>query len=355
MILTQSNRPLIIAGPCSAESREQVLESARKVAQNPAVTVLRAGVWKPRTRPGGFEGIGDQSLQWLQEAKELTKLKIATEIATPKHLEAVLSSNIDMLWIGARTVANPFSVQELADSLRGVKVDIMIKNPPSADIALWAGAVERIGATISGDIGLIHRGFSSYNSAPYRNSPLWHLALEIREIFPSLPLICDPSHIAGDSTLVAKISQEAANLNYSGLMVECHPTPNCALSDAKQQLSPEELTQLLKTIDWPSQHATTEDYNEELSQLRSKIDTLDSELLWILSRRMETTSQIGELKARNNVAILQSQRWEEITNRLQNSAQLYGLSEDFMMRLLRIIHAHSIELQQQILRDKDQK
>lgn len=340
---------LIIAGPCSAESRVQLLRSCTLLAENPSVGMLRIGVWKPRTKPGGFEGVGAQALEWVKEAKELTGLPVAIEVARAEHVEAALKYGVDMLWIGARSTVNPFAVQEIAEALRGVSSQrVFIKNPLSADVGLWAGALERLQGVGLYDLGLIHRGFTSYNSSRYRNSPMWHLALDMQRLFPTLPMICDPSHIAGKRELIAEISQMAADLNFDGLMVESHCDPSSALSDAEQQLTPQDFSQMLSNVVWRNATLESESYTTELSALRSRIDTLDGELFDILSRRMQISREIGELKSQNNVVIVQNQRWSTIVKNFLLRSEKLGLSQDFVQSVLGAIHSESIENQNKI-------
>ncbi len=319
------------------------------MAENPSVGMLRIGVWKPRTKPGGFEGVGAQALEWVKEAKELTGLPVAIEVARAEHVEAALKYGVDMLWIGARSTVNPFAVQEIAEALRGVSSQrVFIKNPLSADVGLWAGALERLQGVGLYDLGLIHRGFTSYNSSRYRNSPMWHLALDMQRLFPTLPMICDPSHIAGKRELIAEISQMAADLNFDGLMVESHCDPSSALSDAEQQLTPQDFSQMLSNVVWRNATLESESYTTELSALRSRIDTLDGELFDILSRRMQISREIGELKSQNNVVIVQNQRWSTIVKNFLLRSEKLGLSQDFVQSVLGAIHSESIENQNKI-------
>lgn len=321
------------------------------MAENPSVGMLRIGVWKPRTKPGGFEGVGVQALEWIKEAKELTGLPVAIEVARAEHVEAALKYGVDMLWIGARSTVNPFVVQEIAEALRGVSSQrVFIKNPLSADVGLWAGALERLQCVGLSDLGLIHRGFTSYNSRGYRNSPMWHLALDMQRLFPTLPMICDPSHIAGKRELIAEISQMAADLNFDGLMVESHCNPHSALSDAEQQLTPQDFSQMLSNVVWRNATLESESYTTELSALRSRIDTLDGELFDILSRRMQISREIGELKSQNNVVIVQNQRWSTIVKNFTLRSKELGLSQDFVESVLGAIHSESIENQNKIFK-----
>ncbi len=353
MKLLRNSRKIIIAGPCSAENWEQILDTSTQIAQIPEVSILRAGVWKPRTKPGGFEGIGEIALQWLQKIQSQTGKPVATEIATPQHIEQALKHNIKVLWIGARTTVNPFMVQEIAETLRGEKtVSIMLKNPMHPDTALWMGAVERIRAVGIEDIALIHRGFSVIGGHKYRNQPMWNIALEAKRIMPEIPLICDPSHIAGDSTLIEEVAQNALNLNYDGLMVETHNSPQTALSDSEQQITPLQLKNIINKLCWRTQTHNTTDFQQELANLRQQIDSHDTELFELMSRRMKISQKIGQLKAQNNVAILQNQRWNKILEHFTLMAEELELSENFVTELLGVIHTESIEQQNKIFKAK---
>lgn len=344
-----SKEKIIIAGPCSAESREQVLSVATALSRM-GVGTMRAGVWKPRTKPGSFEGVGDIALEWLAEAKRLTGLRIATEVATAAHAEKAIGAGVDVLWIGARTASNPFSVQEIAEALRGHKGPVWVKNPTSADIELWVGAVERLANCGVEQIGLVHRGFSGYDSASgYRNTPLWQLALEMKRRMPHLPMICDPSHICGNRTGLLEVAQRAADLDYAGLMIECHPSPEEALSDADQQLTPQALEQLLGQIIWRKAEGEATGCKEELEQLRATIDRLDEEIFTLLAKRMDISEEIGRLKLRNNLTILQSGRWQEVVERVLERTDSLGLGRGCVEQILEAIHIESIERQNKIM------
>ena len=346
-----SKRPLLIAGPCSAETEEQTIQSLVGVAQTGMVDVLRAGIWKPRTNPGTFEGIGVKGLPWLIRARELTGLPIATEVATGKHVENALQFGIDILWVGARTTVNPFSVQEIADAVRGSDVKVLIKNPMSPEVDLWAGAVNRfmkVGVKPE-DLGLIHRGFSAFGQSEYRNATMWHLAFEMRNRFPGMFMVCDPSHIAGKREYLQEISQKAADLNYDGLMIESHISPKDAWSDASQQVTPEDLATLLRSISWRRATADNPEYIEALDQLRHEIDQFDAEIFTLLSRRMDTAEKIGHVKLDNNVAILQSDRWQSIVDHIVKRYSSYGLSDEFLRTVLEAIHIESINRQNQVM------
>ena len=345
------HRPrLVIAGPCSAESREQMIDTARALALLGSVDILRAGVWKPRTSPHSFEGAGDVALDWLAEAKALTGMPTATEVATATHVEKALAAGVDVLWIGARTSGNPFSVQEIAEALRGSSTPVLVKNPTSADLALWMGAVERLARAGVDNIGLIHRGFAGYNGAGgMRNTPLWQLALEAKRVLPSLPMICDPSHICGTRVGLGEVAQQAADLDYSGVMIESHIRPEEALSDAQQQITPSELKNLLGGIIWRSVATDSFACREELERLRGAIDRLDEEIFALIAKRMEVAEEIGKLKLNNNLTILQSGRWEEVVERVTTHASHLGLGRECTQRILEAIHLESIERQNKIM------
>jgi chorismate mutase len=347
-IVNINEKPFIIAGPCSAESRQQTIETCCQLARTGRVDVLRAGVWKPRTKPGSFEGVGSVGLEWLAEVKQLTGLPVATEVATAKHVEQVLAHNIDVVWIGARTTVNPFSTQELADALRGTDVTVFVKNPMVPDVKLWQGAVERIINAGIRNVGLIHRGFSSYGSE-FRNNPMWHVAIEMRRRMADIPMLCDPSHICGCRDKIESIINEANDLNYSGLMVECHANPDEALSDSEQQLTPEQFLEMLNRVLWRKQNFSSEKGAEALAMMRAEIDQIDSELITLLSRRMKISDRIGVVKRQNNVAILQSHRWNLIVERMLNQTDKLTLDGDFIVKLMEIIHLESIRRQTEIV------
>ena len=339
---TWTKRPLIISGPCSAETEEQVLETAVRLANTGKVDVLRAGIWKPRTRPGSFEGIGTKGLPWLQQAKKQTGLPVAVEVATAKQVEDSLHFGVDILWVGARTTVNPFSVQELADSLRGVDVPVLIKNPINADLELWTGAVERIAKAGISRIGLIHRGFASYGNTLYRNAPMWHLAIEMKRRNPELMMINDPSHICGRRDLLMEVAQKAIDLDFDGLMIESHIDPDNAWSDAKQQVTPERLGEMISEIKWRSEDVPSESFHMALDKLREQINHLDDELMQLLSQRMKLADQIGTYKKNNNVTILQTNRWNEILERAYQKSDKLGLSREFITRYMDAVHMESI-------------
>lgn len=351
-ILSDRSRPLVIAGPCSAETREQTLSTCLALAETGLVDVLRAGIWKPRTSPGSFSGVGEEALGWLAEARSLTGLPVAVEVATARHVESAVSSRsrgaVDLIWIGARTTVSPFAVQEIAEALRGTDVPVLVKNPLNPDVELWAGAVERLLAAgvTPGRIGLIHRGFSYLGRGRYRNAPAWPLAFEMRDRFPVLPMICDPSHMGGDRKYISELAQSAADLRYDGLMIESHICPDRALSDPAQQLSPADLASVLRGLNWRAEAADDPEFVRSLAMFREEIDQIDTELLGLLGRRMRISEQIGAIKRSNNVAILQNSRWAEIRARLLSQAAQLGLSPEFLSQILNAIHLESIARQQ---------
>lgn len=341
-------RPLLIAGPCSAESREQVLATAQQIVEAaPQVQVFRAGAWKPRTRPGHFEGVGAPALAWLAEVKERTGLLTTTEVATPQHVEQALKAGVDMLWIGARTTPNPFSVQAIADALRGVDVPVFVKNPVNPDLQLWLGAIERLFDGGPTRIAAIHRGFHWFERTPYRNNPMWEIPVRLKAAFPELELIGDPSHIAGRTDLLPKVAQQALDLNFSGLMVETHRSPAEALSDAGQQLTPGQLGELLGELVFrsPGNEAHLRD---ELQEHRDLIDRLDEEILQKLGARMEISGRIGAFKHAHNVAILQPRRWRKIMEEAHAFGKAQGLSATFIQALMDAIHDESIQRQTKV-------
>ncbi|RYY40350.1 MAG: 3-deoxy-7-phosphoheptulonate synthase [Chitinophagaceae bacterium] len=344
----RNKRPLIISGPCSAETEDQVLQTATRLAATGKVDLLRAGIWKPRTRPGSFEGVGTKGLPWLQAAKKETGLPTAVEVATGKQVEDALHFDVDVLWIGARTTVNPFSVQEVADALKGVKVPVLVKNPINPDLELWTGAVERVAKAGIEEIGLIHRGFSSYGNTEYRNAPMWHLAIEMKRRNPDLPLINDPSHICGRRDILQEVAQEAIDLNYDGLMIESHIDPDNAWSDAKQQITPEVLNELLDNIIWRKEEAASEEAHAMLDHLRQQINQLDDELMQLLGQRMKIADKIGSYKKDHNITILQTRRWNEILDRAIRKGERHGLSQEFITRYLDAVHMESINHQNKI-------
>jgi chorismate mutase len=344
-----TKRPLIISGPCSAETEDQLLSTAIALKQINKVDVLRAGIWKPRTRPGSFEGVGEAGLPWLNQAKEITGFPTAVEVATGKQVELALKHGVDILWIGARTTVNPFSVQDVADALQGVNVPVFIKNPINADIELWTGAVERVAKAGIETIGLIHRGFSSYGNTEYRNAPMWHLAIDMKLRNPGLIMINDPSHICGNRHMLQDVAQKAIDLDFDGLMLESHVDPDSAWSDAKQQVTPQRLLELLNGITWRLEDATELEIINALETLREQIDQVDDELLQLMSRRMKISDKVGEYKKQNNVTILQTRRWNEILERAFKKGEQLGLSKEFITRYFDAVHLESINHQTNVL------
>ena len=342
-------RPLIISGPCSAETEEQVLETATRLAKTGKVDMLRAGIWKPRTRPGSFEGIGTKGLPWMQQAKKLTGLPVTVEVATAKQVEDALTFEVDVLWIGARTTVNPFSVQEVADALRGADVPVLIKNPINPDLELWTGAVERVAKAGIKQIGLIHRGFSSYGNTEYRNAPMWHLAIEMKRRNPELLMINDPSHISGRRDILLDVAQKAIDLDMDGLIIESHIDPDKAWSDAKQQVTPERLAEMLGQITWRKEDINSEEYHAALEKLRQQINHLDDELMQILGQRMKVAEKIGEYKKNNNITILQTNRWNEILERAFKKGEKLNLSKEFITKYFDAVHMESINHQNKIM------
>lgn len=343
--------PIIISGPCSVESEEQVLKTAQQISKDGKSSILRGGIWKPRTRPNSFEGVGEEGLKWLKQAGNEVGLPVATEVANSEHVEACLRSEIDVLWIGARTTVNPFSIQAIADALKGVDVPVFVKNPITPDINLWIGALERINDAGINKLAAIHRGFSSFDKSSYRNAPMWELPIELKLMCPALPLFCDPSHIAGDKELIPYVSQKALDLDMEGLMLESHISPSEAKSDAKQQLTPAELDIVLSQLVIRKKNTGNEDFINKLEQLRTVIDELDEELINKFSSRMSIIEKIGEYKSQNNVTILQLERWEKILANRSFLAEKVGLSDDFIKKMLELIHQESIRIQTKVMND----
>lgn len=344
-----NKRPLIISGPCSAETEAQVMETAQRLANTGKVDLLRAGIWKPRTRPGSFEGIGTKGLPWLQQAKKVTGLPVTVEVATGKQVEDALHFDVDVLWIGARTTVNPFSVQEVADALRGADVPVLIKNPINPDLELWTGAVERVAKAGIKNIGLIHRGFSAYGNTEYRNAPMWHLAIEMKRRNPGMLMINDPSHICGRRDILQEVAQKAIDLDMDGLIIESHIDPDNAWSDAKQQITPEKLAEMLSEIVWRKEDSNSEEFHVALEKLRQQINHLDDELMQILSQRMKIAERIGEYKKNNEITILQTNRWNEILERAFKKGDKLGLSKEFITKYFDAVHMESINHQTRIM------
>ncbi|MGZ3903569.1 MAG: chorismate mutase [Bacteroidia bacterium] len=338
----------LIAGPCSIESEEQLLKTALGLSAAGNVDLLRAGAWKPRTNPGGFEGLGIKSLPWLLKAKQITGLPTAVEVATSKHVEDALSFEVDVLWIGARTTVNPFSVQNIADALRGSDVPVLIKNPVNADLKLWIGAIERLQKSGIKNIGLIHRGFSLYGETKYRNAPLWQIPIEIKRLFPTLPLICDPSHICGNTENLQTVVQKSIDLNYDGLMIESHYDPSNALTDKAQQLTPTQLQGLIENLVYKKQDSSEINFVQSLEALRERINAIDDELINKLSERMNVAVKIGQLKKQSKVTVLQPGRYNEIIEKTVSKGALYGLSETFIKAYMESVHIESIRLQNNV-------
>ena len=337
-------RPLVIAGPCSAETEEQVMETATQLAAK-GIRIFRAGIWKPRTKPGGFEGVGVEGLQWLKQVKQQTGMYVATEVATAKHVYESLKAGIDLLWIGARTSANPFAVQEIADALKGVDIPVLVKNPVNPDLELWIGALERINNAGLKRIGAIHRGFSSYDKKIYRNLPQWHIPIELRRRYPNLPLFCDPSHIGGKRELVAPLCQQAMDLNFDGLIVESHCDPDKAWSDAAQQVTPDVLDYILNMLVVRSETQST----ENLGQLRKQIDECDDTLIEVLAKRMRIAREIGVYKKEHNITVLQTDRYSEILEKRGRQGEQCGMDCEFMKKIFEAIHEESVRQQMEII------
>ena len=335
-----SERPIIIAGPCSAESREQVLNTATELAKN-GVKVFRAGIWKPRTKPGGFEGVGTVGLPWLKEVKQKTGMLVATEVATAAHVFEAIKAGIDLLWIGARTAANPFAMQELADALKGTDIPVLVKNPVNPDLELWIGALERLVNAGVNNVGVILRGFSTYDQKLYRNLPLWHIPIELRRRYPNITMFCDPSHIGGKRELIAPISQQAMDLKFDGLMVESHCNPDEALSDARQQITPQILDFTLKMLVLRENVQTT----ENISVLRKQIDEIDEQLLAILAKRNRISREIGTYKKENNMPVLQTGRYNEILEKRAAMGEAMNLDKEFVFAIMKAIHEESVRIQ----------
>ena len=342
------DHPLVVAGPCSAETEDQVLKIAHKLKDSD-VNYFRAGIWKPRTRPGNFEGVGALGLKWLQKVKAETGMKTATEVANAAHVKLALEHDIDLLWIGARSTVSPFIVQEIADALEGTDKIVLVKNPVNPDLALWLGGIERLYSANIKNLGVIHRGFSTYEKTRYRNNPEWQIAIELQNRFPDLPLICDPSHITGKRDMIFEVSQTALDLNFNGLMIETHVDPDNAWSDAAQQVTPDTLIQMMDDLKIRKETDTEAEYRNSLNTLRTQIDVIDHQLIDILGKRMKIADAIGELKKDKNVAVLQSKRWNEILGKMILEGEQNKLSEEFILRVFKAIHQESINHQEKIM------
>ena len=342
------DHPLVIAGPCSAETEAQVLKIAHEL-KDTDVNYFRAGIWKPRTRPGNFEGVGSLGLKWLQKVKKETGMKTCTEVANRNHVELALAHDIDLLWIGARSTVSPFIMQELADALKGTDKIVLVKNPVNPDLALWLGGIERLYAAGIKNLGAIHRGFSTYEKTKYRNIPEWQIAIEFQNRFPDLPLISDPSHITGNRDMILDVSQTALDLNFDGLMIETHTTPDEAWSDAAQQVTPGRLVQIMEDLKIRKETDPEEAYNRDLNTMRAQIDVVDSQLIELLGKRMKVADSIGGLKRQKNVAVLQSKRWNEILGKMVLDGDEKGLSEEFILRIFKAIHQESINHQEKVI------
>ena len=347
-IIENPQRPFVIAGPCSAETEGQIMNTAHALAKQ-NIDLFRAGIWKPRTRPGSFEGVGIEGLSWLKRVKEETGLKVTTEVANAAHVYAAMKYGVDVLWLGARTTVNPFSVQEIADAIEGMDIPVMIKNPINPDLSLWKGAIERIYKAGVRRIGVIHRGFSYHGKTKFRNIPRWQIAIDLKREFPDLMMICDNSHICGRRDTLKQVAQEAMDLNYDGIMTEVHPRPDEAWSDAAQQITPATFSELVSSLVLRQESTDNKEYLNHIDDLRQSIDELDDELLALLGKRMDIAAQIGEYKKRNNISILQTSRWNEIMEQSLKKASAHQLSEPFTNILLRAIHQESIDRQEKVM------
>ena len=343
----ETQRPIIIAGPCSAETEEQVMSTACQLAGK-GVRIFRAGIWKPRTKPGGFEGVGEIGLPWLTRVKKETGMLVSTEVATPQHVEAALAAEVDILWVGARTVANPFAMQALADALKGIDVPVLVKNPVNPDLELWIGGIERLNGAGITRLAVIHRGFSSYEKRLYRNTPMWHIPIELRRRIPNLPIFCDPSHIGGVRELIAPLCQQAMDLGFDGLMVESHCTPDCAWSDAKQQVTPDVLDFILSKLVVRELAPTT----ESLETLRRHIDEIDNNLMELLAKRMRISREIGQYKLEHNMTVVQTRRYNEILDKRGAQGVLCGMAPEFVKSVFEDIHEESVRQQIELMNKK---
>ena len=352
MKLVKNKKKIIIAGPCSAETKEQLITTAEKINQNINIDYLRAGIWKPRTRPNYFEGVGEKGLTWLKEAGKKINKPVITEVASAAHVEAALKSEIDALWVGARTTVNPFLTEEISEALRGVKIHVGIKNPINPDINLWIGAYERMKQKTKGEIILIHRGFSYYGKSEFRNNPNWEIPIEMMRNFPHVSMICDPSHICGNTKLIPTVAQKAFDLNMNGLMIESHIDPNNAKSDSNQQLKPVDLREILTSLVFKDEFSIDKEFTNALHILRSQIDTMDQEIINLFSQRFKMVEKIGAYKKENKVTVFQPERWNEIIESRKNTADVLEIDLNFIKEYIDLIHKESIRLQTQIVNNK---
>jgi chorismate mutase len=343
-------RPLVIAGPCSAETQEQVMATAKELVQNEDVRIFRAGIWKPRTRPNSFEGVGEEGLKWLKQVKDETGLLVTTEVANATHVEQALKHDIDILWIGARTTVNPFSVQEIADALKGTNIPVMVKNPINVDLALWMGALERLNLAGLDKLVAIHRGFSISEKTEYRNQPLWRIPIELKRHLPDLPIICDPSHITGDRSRIALVCQKAMDLDMDGVMVETHPNPDEAWSDAAQQVTPTSLSSIIKSLNLKTEFSPDRSFESELSELRTQIDRIDSEIIESLKMRFNIVERIGDLKMKNKVTALQVHRMDTMMKKIGEMAKRVSLRSEFVEEIYHVVHEESVKVQTEMMR-----
>ena len=350
--ITKDNEPLLIAGPCGAETREQVLETARQLSQINGIKLFRSGIWKPRTRPNSFEGVGEQGLWWLKEVQEQFKLKTTVEVANAHHAELALKHGVDVLWIGARTTVNPFSVQEIADAIKGVDIPVMVKNPIHADLQLWLGAIERINNAGIKKLAAVHRGFHFFGKSKYRNKPMWEIMIELKTLLPDLPIICDPSHISGKRELIQQVAQKALNLGVNGLMIESHINPAKALSDAEQQLTPADLKKLLSELQFPKTESNNIEFTNKLNNFRQMIDEIDDDLINLLRKRISVTEDIGLYKKEHNITVFQLERWQEILRTRSQLAEKLGLSRNHVEKLCQLLHEESIRVQNEVMNKK---
>lgn len=349
--LDKSERPMIIAGPCSAESEEQILNTARQLKEM-NVSVFRAGIWKPRTRPNSFEGVGTIGLEWLKLVQQEVGMKVSTEVANVKHVYEALRFGVDVIWIGARTSANPFAMQEIADSLKGVDIPVFVKNPVNPDCDLWRGAIERIQGAGLTKVGAIHRGFSTFDKTRYRNIPQWQIPIELRQKMPEVPMICDPSHIGGRRDMIHELSQKALDLNFDGLIIETHENPEKAWSDASQQVTPDSLNEIITKLVLRHREIESGTFLQSLEDLREQIDKYDNEMLNIIEERMKVAETIGRYKKQNNITVLQPGRWQEILDKTIEKSKSFNLSTDFITAVFKAIHQESINKQTEIMNEK---